>query len=41
MSRPEIMTALPNKYTTDLLVVRYFSSYDPATREYFHLSPHV
>jgi hypothetical protein len=33
MSRGEIMTGLPNKYTTDLLVARYFNSYDPATRE--------
>lgn len=34
MSRAEIMTGLPNKYTTDLLVARYFNSYDPVTREY-------
>lgn len=33
MSRAEIMTSLPNKYTTDLLVARYFNSYDPVTRE--------
>ncbi|CAG8110689.1 unnamed protein product [Penicillium olsonii] len=31
MSRAEIMTGLPNKYTTDLLVARYFNSYDPVT----------
>ncbi|KAJ5855836.1 uncharacterized protein N7529_009780 [Penicillium soppii] len=31
MSRAEIMTGLPSKYTTDLLVARYFNSYDPAT----------
>lgn len=30
-SRAEIMTSLPSKYTTDLLVARYFNSYDPAT----------
>lgn len=27
------MASLPSKYTTDILVARYFSSYDPATRE--------
>ncbi|KAJ5306799.1 hypothetical protein PENANT_c003G08153 [Penicillium antarcticum] len=31
MSRGEIMSALPSKYTTDLLVTRYFNCYDPAT----------
>ncbi|CEJ57780.1 hypothetical protein PMG11_06461 [Penicillium brasilianum] len=31
LSRPEIMATLPSKYTTDLLVARYFNSYDPAT----------
>ncbi|OJJ88757.1 Zn(II)2Cys6 transcription factor [Aspergillus glaucus CBS 516.65] len=30
-SRAEIMASLPSKYTTDILVARYFSSYDPAT----------
>jgi hypothetical protein len=34
MSRGEIMSALPSKYTTDLLVTRYFNCYDPATREF-------
>jgi hypothetical protein len=34
MSRSEIMTGLPSKYTTDILVARYFNCYDPATREY-------
>ncbi|OGE51031.1 hypothetical protein PENARI_c015G03127 [Penicillium arizonense] len=31
ISRGEIMSALPSKYTTDLLVTRYFNCYDPAT----------
>ncbi|KAJ6129593.1 hypothetical protein N7512_002373 [Penicillium capsulatum] len=31
LSRGEIMTSLPSKYITDLLVARYFNSYDPAT----------
>ncbi|KAJ5290998.1 hypothetical protein N7478_000249 [Penicillium angulare] len=31
LSRAEIMASLPSKYTTDLLVARYFNSYDPAT----------
>ncbi|KAJ5475276.1 hypothetical protein N7539_008342, partial [Penicillium diatomitis] len=31
LSRPEIMAAMPSKYTTDILVARYFNSYDPAT----------
>lgn len=31
LSRPEIMALLPSKYITDLLVARYFNSYDPAT----------
>lgn len=31
-SRAEIMASLPSKYTTDLLVARYFNSYDPATQ---------
>ncbi|KAJ5114478.1 hypothetical protein NUU61_000237 [Penicillium alfredii] len=31
LSRPEIIASLPSKYTTDLLVARYFNSYDPAT----------
>ncbi|KAE8148427.1 hypothetical protein BDV25DRAFT_131245 [Aspergillus avenaceus] len=30
-SRPEIMASLPSKYTTDMLVARYFNSYDPST----------
>ncbi|KAI9934646.1 hypothetical protein AWENTII_005837 [Aspergillus wentii] len=30
-SRGEIMSSLPSKYTTDILVARYFNSYDPAT----------
>lgn len=30
-SRAEIMSSFPSKYTTDILVSRYFSSYDPAT----------
>jgi hypothetical protein len=40
MSRAEIMTGLPSKYTTDLLVARYFNSYDPATRESSKHFPH-
>ncbi|KAJ5085319.1 hypothetical protein N7532_010090 [Penicillium argentinense] len=31
LSRPEIMSSLPSKYTADLLVARYFNTYDPAT----------
>ncbi|KAJ5781156.1 hypothetical protein N7457_006316 [Penicillium paradoxum] len=31
MSRAEIMTGLPSKYTTDILVARYFNFRDPAT----------
>jgi hypothetical protein len=31
LSRSEIMATLPSKYTTDLLIARYFNSYDPAT----------
>ncbi|CAI7590339.1 unnamed protein product [Penicillium glandicola] len=31
MSRAEIMAGLPSKYTTDILIARYFNSYDPAT----------
>ncbi|OQE07045.1 hypothetical protein PENVUL_c015G08785 [Penicillium vulpinum] len=31
MSRSEIMASLPSKYTTDILVARYFNCYDPAT----------
>jgi hypothetical protein len=31
LTRPEILASLPSKYTTDILVARYFNSYDPAT----------
>ncbi|OQD69169.1 hypothetical protein PENPOL_c002G08550 [Penicillium polonicum] len=31
MSRGEIMSSLPSKYTTDILIARYFNCYDPAT----------
>jgi hypothetical protein len=34
MSRGEIMSGLPSKYTTDILIARYFNCYDPATRQY-------
>ncbi|KAK1143201.1 hypothetical protein N8T08_006899 [Aspergillus melleus] len=30
-SREEIMSSFPSKYTTDILIARYFSCYDPAT----------
>ncbi|PLN82726.1 putative C6 transcription factor [Aspergillus taichungensis] len=30
-SRAEIMSSFPSKYTTDILVARYFNSYDPCT----------
>jgi hypothetical protein len=33
-SRAEIMSSFPSRYTTDMLIARYFNSYDPATREY-------
>lgn len=35
-SRAEIMSSLPSKYTTDLLIARYFTHYDPATRKSFY-----
>lgn len=41
MSRSEIMAGLPSKYTTDLLVARYFNSYDPVTREYPGILPRM
>ncbi|KAJ5520856.1 hypothetical protein N7463_001309 [Penicillium fimorum] len=31
MTRSEIMSGLPSKYTTDILIARYFNCYDPAT----------
>ncbi|KGO78290.1 Transcription factor, fungi [Penicillium italicum] len=31
MSRSEIMTGLPSKYTTDILIARYFNCHDSAT----------
>ncbi|PWY89284.1 hypothetical protein BO70DRAFT_164721 [Aspergillus heteromorphus CBS 117.55] len=31
LSRAEIMSSFPSKYTTDMLIARYFSSYDPST----------
>ena len=31
-SREEIMSSFPSKYTTDILIARYFSCYDPVTR---------
>lgn len=31
MTRPEILSSLPSKYTCDMLVARYFNTYDPAT----------
>lgn len=37
-SRAEIMSSLPSKYTTDILVARYFNSYDPSTSK---LTTHV
>ncbi|PLB50711.1 putative C6 transcription factor [Aspergillus steynii IBT 23096] len=30
-SREEIMSSFPSKYTTDILIARYFSCYDPVT----------
>ncbi|KAL4925468.1 Zn(II)2Cys6 transcription factor [Aspergillus undulatus] len=30
-SRAEIMSSFPSKYTTDILIARYFNCYDPAT----------
>ncbi|KAF7157059.1 hypothetical protein CNMCM5623_001047 [Aspergillus felis] len=30
-SRAEIMSSFPSRYTTDMLIARYFNSYDPAT----------
>jgi hypothetical protein len=32
-TRPEIVSQIPSKYTTDILIGRYFNSYDPATRK--------
>ena len=34
-SKAEIMASFPSKYITDILVARYFSTYDPATRKCF------
>ncbi|RAH56457.1 C6 transcription factor [Aspergillus piperis CBS 112811] len=31
LSRAEIMSSFPSKYTTDMLIERYFSCYDPST----------
>ncbi|GKZ25640.1 hypothetical protein AbraCBS73388_001284 [Aspergillus brasiliensis] len=31
LTRAEIMSSLPSKYTTDMLIERYFSCYDPST----------
>ncbi|KAJ6172606.1 hypothetical protein N7470_001673 [Penicillium chermesinum] len=31
LSRSEIIASMPSKYMTDLLVARYFNTYDPAT----------
>lgn len=31
MSRDEIMTSFPSRYITDILISRYFNSYDPST----------
>lgn len=33
-SRAEIMSSFPSKYTTDMLIARYFNCNDPATRMY-------
>lgn len=33
-SKAEIMASFPSKYFTDMLVARYFSTYDPATRKF-------
>jgi hypothetical protein len=33
-SRAEIMSSLPSRYTTDILIARYFAHYDPATRKF-------
>lgn len=30
-SRAEIMSSFPSRYTSDMLIARYFNSYDPAT----------
>lgn len=32
-SRAEIMSSFPSRYTTDILIARYFNSYDPSTRK--------
>ncbi|PWY71078.1 hypothetical protein BO94DRAFT_263166 [Aspergillus sclerotioniger CBS 115572] len=31
LTRAEIMSSFPSKYTTDMLIARYFSCYDPST----------
>lgn len=33
-SRAEIMSSLPSRYTTDILIARYFSHYDPVIRKF-------
>jgi len=38
-TRAEIVSQIPSKYTTDILIGRYFNSYDPATREWPSTNP--
>ncbi|KAH8692204.1 putative C6 transcription factor [Talaromyces proteolyticus] len=34
-SKAEIMASFPSRYTTDMLIARYFNTYSPGTRELF------
>ncbi len=36
MDREEVLAAFPNKPIADMLVARYFESYDPGIRESSH-----
>ena len=38
-SQAEIMSSFPSKYTTDILISRYFNTYDPAIRACFMCWP--
>jgi hypothetical protein len=35
----EIMSSFPSKYTTDILIARFFNTYDPAIRACFGVGP--
>jgi nucleoside-diphosphate-sugar epimerase len=33
-SKAEIMASFPSRYTTDMLIARYFNTYSPGTRKF-------